>query len=111
MNQAFSLCIMQSMNALEPFGINSRLAGLAPRDAELIRALIAKYRRYLDQGRGREAHGAASALLIVWHAVKTSASAVDLDVSAPVPLAEMPAPAQTPPQSKTPTIGPAFDYS
>jgi hypothetical protein len=77
------------MNVLEPFGINSKLVGLAPRDAEMIRALIAKYRQYLGQGRGREAHGAASSLLIVWHAVKQPTSAIEPDVSAPAPLDEV----------------------
>ncbi len=42
---------------------------LSPRDAELIRALIEKRRAYDEQGRGRESHGVAAALAIVWQMV------------------------------------------
>ena len=49
------------------------LSGIDPLDPRLtvdqaiiIGALQAKYSRYVRQGRGREAHGVGSALLICW---------------------------------------------
>jgi hypothetical protein len=74
------------MDPPEPFGINSRRPGIAPRDTEILRALIVKYQRYVSEGRGREAHGAASALLIVWQAVASPEPTVDVDITAPQPF-------------------------
>jgi hypothetical protein len=42
---------------------------LTPRDAELLRALIAKRTFYAEQGRSREAHGVLTSILIVWQSV------------------------------------------
>jgi len=72
------------MEPPEPFGIDSGRAGIARRDAKLLQALVAKYRRYLSEGRGREAHGVGSALLIVWRAVCAPAALlIDVDITVP----------------------------
>ena len=39
---------------------------LAPRDRELLRMLVRKHQVYIEQGRGREAHGMGTAILVVW---------------------------------------------
>jgi hypothetical protein len=39
---------------------------LSPRDRDLIRLLVRKHQIYIEQGRGREAHGMGTAILIVW---------------------------------------------
>jgi hypothetical protein len=41
---------------------------LSPRDSDLLRMLVRKHQQYIEQGRGREAHGMGTAILIVWHA-------------------------------------------
>ena len=40
---------------------------LTERDAGLLRRLLEKRMDYALQGRGREAHGVAAAILIAWH--------------------------------------------
>ena len=39
---------------------------LAERDRELLRMLVRKHQGYIEQGRGREAHGMGTAILLVW---------------------------------------------
>jgi hypothetical protein len=39
---------------------------LAPRDREMLRMLVRKHQVYIEQGRGREAHGMGTAILVVW---------------------------------------------
>jgi hypothetical protein len=39
---------------------------LAERDRELLRILVRKHQVYIEQGRGREAHGMGTAILLVW---------------------------------------------
>lgn len=41
---------------------------LAARDRELLRSLVRKHQMYIEQGRGREAHGMGTAILAVWQA-------------------------------------------
>jgi len=40
---------------------------LSARDRELLRILVRKHQIYIEQGRGREAHGMGTAILLVWH--------------------------------------------
>ena len=39
---------------------------LAARDRDLLRMLVRKHQGYIEQGRGREAHGMGTAILLVW---------------------------------------------
>jgi hypothetical protein len=39
---------------------------LAARDRDLLRLLVRKHQVYIEQGRGREAHGMGTAILLVW---------------------------------------------
>ena len=39
---------------------------VAARDRELLRLLVRKHQVYIEQGRGREAHGMGTAILVVW---------------------------------------------
>ena len=41
---------------------------LTTRDRELLRNLVRKHQMYIEQGRGREAHGMGTAILAVWQA-------------------------------------------
>ena len=39
---------------------------LAERDREMLKMLVRKHQVYIEQGRGREAHGMGTAILVVW---------------------------------------------
>jgi hypothetical protein len=39
---------------------------LSARDRDLLRMLVRKHQVYIEQGRGREAHGMGTAILVVW---------------------------------------------
>ena len=39
---------------------------LAAHDRDLLRTLLGKHQLYIEQGRGREAHGMGTAILLVW---------------------------------------------
>jgi hypothetical protein len=51
---------------------------LSERDAELMRALARRRQRYIEQGRGREAHGVGSAIAIVWQSVSQPDIPIDV---------------------------------
>ncbi|MDH5540413.1 MAG: hypothetical protein OEY03_13505 [Rhizobacter sp.] len=42
---------------------------LSRRDRDLLRNLVRKHQMYIEQGRGREAHGMGTAILAVWQTV------------------------------------------
>jgi hypothetical protein len=60
--QANSVVVAKTMVA----GIDLQSGLLTPANVELLQALSNKYEAYLRQGRGREAHAMATAMLIVW---------------------------------------------
>jgi hypothetical protein len=39
---------------------------ICDRDRDLLRNLVRKHQMYIEQGRGREAHGMGTAILAVW---------------------------------------------
>jgi hypothetical protein len=73
MSMALSLGFMSFLNV----DLQSPL--LSRRDVELLLALEERRQNYLRQGRGREAHGVASAITIVWQA----ATQTDIPIEVP----------------------------
>lgn len=59
-------------------GIDLQSVLLDPAHVELLKALADKYESYLRQGRGREAHAMATAMLIVWRKLSEPDIALEL---------------------------------
>ena len=51
---------------------------LAARDRELLRLLVRNHQVYIEQGRGREAHGMGTAILVVWQVATRPANLVEM---------------------------------
>lgn len=72
--QANSVVVAKTMVA----GIDLLSPMLTVAHAELLQALSNKYETYLRQGRGREAHAMATAMLIVWRKLSAPDIALEL---------------------------------
>jgi hypothetical protein len=59
-------------------GIDLHSPLLTARNVELLQALSERHQSYLRQGRGREAHAMASAMLIVWRKFTEPDIAIEL---------------------------------
>jgi hypothetical protein len=51
---------------------------LAERDREVLRLLVRKHQVYIEQGRGREAHGMGTAILVVWQVAMRPGNGAEL---------------------------------